>query len=431
MSKASFVKYQRPRGTRDILPEQAPYWHWIQDTTRKVAEAYNFGWIETPKIEKTQLFVRGIGHGTDIVDKEMYNLTTRGGDVLTLRPEATASIARAYIENGMKNFIHPLKLYTIGSFFRHDRPQAGRLREFHQLDFEIIGSNSPTIDALLIHIFYIIAKELKIEKIVTQINSIGCKECRPEYISNLREYLRSIMRKLPKECRDKAAKNPLRIFDIKEEKCQRLARQGPQIIDHLCEGCKQHFQRVLEFLDHLDIFYELNPYLVRGIDYYTRTVFELWPEGEDSVSVNALCAGGRYDNLIELIGGPKERPAVGFAAGIERLIEYIKAQGIMPKSRTTPRVFIAHLGEFGTKRAIELMENFRKARIPFLDAMGRESLNSQLKTAKRFNCDIIVLFAQKEALENSVIVKDISAGSQETVPIEKLFAYLKKRLAKK
>ncbi|MFA6437215.1 MAG: histidine--tRNA ligase [Candidatus Paceibacterota bacterium] len=423
------LKYQRPKGTLDILPEEQVYWHKVKDTIRNIAEYHGFNRIDTPIIESTELFSRSIGSSSDIVDKEMFSLKTKGGDKLTLRPEATAAIARAYIENGMKNRRHPVKLYYIGSMFRHEKPQHNRLREFHQFGLEVIGSSSPIIDAQILQIAFAIFKELSINELSVHINSIGCKICRPEYLKALKSFLSSQLRKLPVEYRKRIQANPLRLFDIKDEKCERITQEAPQIVDHLCEDCRANFEKLLEFLDFLDIPYVFNPYLVRGLDYYSGPVYEILPSNKDYAAKEALGGGGRYDYLIKSLGG-RDVPATGIAFGLERLIGFMKENNIRVDAKREIPVFISHLGDFGQKRALKLTEELRKENLYIQEGLSKSGLKPQKKIADKSNTRFTVLVSQMEALEENVILRDQVAGTQEVIAIKDIAKKIREALKK-
>lgn len=418
------LKFQRPKGTADILPEEQIYWNKIRQTLKDVASYYNFERIDTPLLEQADLFCKSIGLSSDIVEKEMFSFKTKGGDRLALRPEATASIARAYLENGMKNRRHPLKFFYIGPMFRHEKPQHNRSRQFHQFGLEVIGSPNPITDAQIIQIAFVIFKELGIKDLVVHVNSIGCKECRPEYLKTLKIYLSTQIRKLPTEFRKKIQTNPLRIFDIKDEKCQRSAHEAPQIVDSLCETCHDKFEKLLEYLDFLDIPYNFNPFLVRGLDYYNGAVYEILPQAKDYETKEALGGGGRYDYLIKSIGG-RDVPATGAAFGIERLIAYLKERKILIDSKKTEPIFFAHLGDFGRKRALKLLEELRKDKLNVIESFSRDDIKSQKKIADKINCRFMVIVSQKEALEDNIILRDRLSGTQEVVPIGKLVKKIK------
>ncbi len=418
-------KFQRPKGMHDILPQEQKYYQKIYDVVLNVADFYGFGKIDTPIVEQEQLFSKGIGLSTDIVKKEMYTLKTKGGDSLALRPEWTSPIVRAYIENGMSSWFQPVKLWYFGPCYRYERPQAGRYRQFWQFGFEVLGEQGSVVDAQIIQIFYDILQELKLKGLIVAVNSIGDNNCRPYYKKLLANYFRGRQSSLCSNCRRRFKENVLRILDCKEEKCQPIKADAPQILDHLCDECKKHFKEVLEFLDEIEIPYNLNPYLVRGLDYYTKTVFEIFAEKEEI----ALAGGGRYDRLVKVLGG-KDTPASGAAAGVERIIDLMKSQDVKFAKETKPKIFLAQLGELAKRKSLKLLKNFRKAKIKVAESFGRDSLKAQLNRANKFEVDYTLILGQKEALENVVIIRDMRSGKQEVVKIDKIISELKKKLKK-
>lgn len=417
-------KFQSPTGMRDILPEEQKYYQKIYDIVSNIADFYGFGKIETPIVEETELFSKGIGLATDIVKKQMYSLKTKGGDSLTLRPEATAPIVRAYIENGLQNRPQPLKLWHFGPFFRYERPQAGRYRQFWQFGFEVLGEKSPVTDAQIIQIFYNILRELKLKNLIVEVNSIGDSNCRPYYKKLLANYFRTRETSLCSDCKRRLRENVLRILDCKQEKCQPIKADAPQILDHLCEECHAHFKEVLEFLDEIEIPYNLNPYLVRGLDYYTKTVFEI-----SSETNNALAGGGRYDKLVKLLGG-KDTPACGAAVGIERIISLMKSQEIKFPKEAEAQIFLAQLGSLAKRKSLKLLEDFRKTKIRVAESFGRDSLKAQLNRADRLGMKYTLILGQEEALEEIIIIKDMKTGRQEIVKLDKVVGEMKKKLKK-
>lgn len=421
-------KLQSPTGMHDILPKDQKYFQKIHDIVWTVAEFYQFQKIDTPILETAELFSRGIGSSTDIIGKEMFLLRTRGGDALALRPEGTAGVVRAYMEHGMQNLPQPIKLWYFGPFFRYEHPQAGRYRQFWQFGLEVFGETNSVIDAQLIQIFYNILKEFKLKNLTIEINSIGDSSCRPYYKKLLVSYFKSRINSLCLDCRRRLKENPLRILDCKEEKCQRVAAGAPQLIDHLCESCHKHFKEVLEYLDEIQLPYHLNPYLVRGLDYYTKTVFEIFTE-DDTGRQNALVGGGRYDALVKILGG-KETPAVGGAAGIERLVQIMKNEAIRFPREVLPQIFIAQLGNLAKRKSLKLIENFREKNIFISESLGRDSLKAQLRTADKLGVRYSLILGQREVLEGTVIVRDMASGRQETVKLDKITEEMEKRLKK-
>ncbi len=423
-------KFQTPLGMHDILPDEQRYFEKIYNTAKSIANFYNFGKITTPILEYAEIFEKGTGGSTDIVQKEMYTLRTKGGDLLALRPEGTPGVARAYIEHGMANKPQPVKLWYFGPFFRHERPQAGRYREFNSFGYEVLGESDPIIDAQIIQIFYNILKELKFKNLIVEINSIGDSQCRPYYRKLLVSYLKRKESLLCQNCKKRLKQNPLRILDCKNEECQKVAQAAPQMIDHLCEECKNHFKEVLESLDEIEIPYNLNPYLVRGLDYYTKTVFEIFEDTPEGRKIGALAAGGRYDNLIKLLGG-KNTFCCGGAAGVERIIDILKNQQTNGLRKTSfSRVFLAQLGIIAKRRTLKLMDEFKKQGIPVVEAFGKNSLKTQLRIADKLGVDYTLILGQKEVIDEAVILREMKTGKQTIIKLDKIAKELKKRLKK-
>lgn len=431
--------FQAPRGTYDILPDQQIWWEKVYKIVKEIAEAYGFTRIDTPILEDADLFIKGTGRETDIVEKEMYTLRTKGGDKLALRPEFTPSVMRAYLENGMNSLPQPVKLYSLGPIFRYEKPQKGRYRQHQQMNFEIIGSQEPVSDVQIIQLFFVIFKNLNLKGINLQINSIGCPKCRPTYKKLLLNYYRNKISRICPICQRRLKRNPLRLLDCKEDKCFRIASGAPQTIDHLCEECHNHFKDVLEFLDELEVSYFLNPLLVRGLDYYTKTVFEFWPESktgeffdglEQEGRQSSLGGGGRYDDLIQALGG-KRTPAVGGAGGLERIIEQMKSQAKRIFLPATPQIFLVQLGNLAKKKSLKLFEELRQAGLRSAESFSKDSIKSQLKLADKLGVKIALILGQQEVLDGTVIIRDMSSGIQEIVPQNKLISQLKKKLTAK
>lgn len=418
-------KFQTPTGMHDILPEDQKYYQKIYDVVSAIVGFYGFGKIDTPVLEETELFSKGIGLATDIVKKEMYSLKTKGGDNLSLRPEWTAPVVRSYIENGMHSLPQPLKLWYFGPCYRYERPQAGRFRQFWQFGFEIFGESNAVIDAQIIQITYNILKELKLKNLVIEVNSIGDSNCRPYYKKLLSNYLKSRESSLCPDCKKRIKENVLRVLDCKQEKCQPIKVEAPQILDHLCDQCHAHFKEVLEFLDEIELPYNLNPHLVRGLDYYTKTVFEIFSETEEAK--DAVAGGGRYDRLVKVLGG-KDTPSCGVAVGIERIISLMKAQEVKVGKEVETQVFLAQLGSLAKRKSLNLLEDFRKARIKVAESFGRDSLKAQLNRADKIGAKYTLILGQKEALERVVIIRDMNSGKQETVKLEEAVAKVKKKI---
>ena len=427
-SKTRKKGYHAPPGMHDILPEDQKYFQKIYHVSENIAKFYGFKLIETPIVEEAALFEKGTGFTTEIVQKQMYTFQTKGGDWLTLRPEGTPSIVRAYIEKGMQNLPQPVKLWYYGPFFRHERPQAGRFRQFHQVGFEVLGEEKAVIDAQVIQLFYNILKELHLKNLTIEINSIGDSQCRPYYKKLLTSYLKYRTDSLCNDCKRRVKENPLRVLDCKEEKCQRVKSQAPQIIDHLCQDCHSHFKEILEFLDELDLPYILNPYLVRGIDYYTKTVFEIVEKTKDGEPQGSLAGGGRYDALVKLLGG-KDAPGVGGAAGIERIVSLLKARERKSVGPSSPEalIFIAQLGKLAKRKSLKLFEDFRKEKIQVAESFGRDSLKAQLRFADKLGVKYTLIIGQKEALDGVVLVRDMKTGEQENVKLERIVREIAKK----
>lgn len=420
------IVLQPPRGMKDILPEEQGYWDQIRRTTERLARDYGFSRIDVPVVEFTNLFVRSVGEGTDIVEKEMYSFVTKGGDKVSLRPEFTAGIARAYIQHGMNVLPKPIKLFSAGPVYRYDRPQEGRYREFYQVNYDAFGEQDAILDAQVIQVASRVVQGLGIKSVQIQVNSIGCPVCRKEYKDLLINYLESKKNKLCQDCKKRLDTNPLRILDCKEDKCSQVSASAPQSIDHLCEECRVHFKNLLEYLDELELPYVINPHLVRGLDYYTKTVFEIW-SGDEEGRKNSLGGGGRYDGLIKMLGG-EYTPAIGFGLGVERLIIEMKRVQAKPYKAPKPKIFLAQLGDLAKKKSLKLFSELERNGILVAESFGRGSLKSQLRVADRLGVEITLILGQKEALDRTVIVKNMITGVQEIVSMDKLIDLVKKKL---
>ncbi len=415
------------RGFRDILPEEQPRWQLVRDTARAFASAYSFDRIDPPILERTDLFLRTVGRQTDIIEKEMYSFLDASEENVSLRPEATASIARAYVNHGMMNLPQPVKLWYEGPMFRHDRPQAGRYRQHHQVGFEVLGIDEPIVDAQLILIATRMLRDMGLD-ISVQINSIGTAETRQAYVAELVRYFRPLRSKLSEDDKRRLQKNPLRLLDSKDPALLELLPGAPQIVDRLDEDSRNHFMKVLEFLDEVEVPYVLNPHLVRGLDYYTRTVFELWEAGDAGERAqNALGGGGRYDGLIEQIGG-RPTPACGFALGLERIVRALADKGVSPPILNKPKIFFAQLGDAARRAGLRHFEAFRQAGIPVVEAFGKNALKSQLEVANKIGVRYTLILGQKEVLDGTIIVRDMESGAQEIVDASKIVSIMKKKL---
>ncbi|MFC2024899.1 histidine--tRNA ligase [Chloroflexota bacterium] len=414
--------YRAPRGTLDILPEEQAFWYYVKQKAMNVSQLYGYERIDVPTFEDTGLFSRSIGEGTDIVEKEMYTFEDRGGNKVTLIPEGTASICRAYVEHGMHNLPQPVKLYYVTSVFRYERPQAGRYRQHHQFGYEAIGDSDPALDAEVINMAWQFFQFLNIHHLSLNLNSIGCKKCRPEYLTVLKNYYTNYVDRLCVDCKTRLVRNPLRLLDCKKPSCQKIIDSAPRSTDYLCPECDEHFNQLRRYLGLLEIPFALNHRLVRGLDYYTRTVFEVQPEAEGAQS--ALGGGGRYDNLIEEIGG-RPTPALGFAAGIERIIFNLKKSKVPVPALPRPQVFIAHVGNDARDEAIKLTSRLRQAGIGVIEAIGSKSLKAQLRQANNLGAHHTVIIGDQEVKTGMVILRDMTSAQQETVPLTKLQKLLK------
>lgn len=414
--------YRAPRGTQDILPEDRPYWRHITERAHAVAALYGYEFIDTPIFEETALFVRGVGEGTDIVDKEMYSFQDKGGDNLTLRPEFTAGVMRAYLEHGMRTRPQPVKLYSLGPIFRHEKPQAGRYRQFWQFNVEAIGEMDPALDVEVMSVAWQLYEDLGFGGLSFQINSTGDPRCRPRYIEALVAYYRQHLDVLNDDDRRRLERNPLRLLDSKAPAAQPIIEAAPKIADYLCDECAQHFARVRRYLDELGRPYVVNHRLVRGLDYYTKTVFEVYAEGIGAQ--NAVCGGGRYDGLIEALGGPPT-PGIGFATGIERIILALKERGIAVPGQPPPVAFVAPLGEQGKTTALKLVTELRIAGIPALLAFGDRSLKAQLRAADRAGAIYTVILGEDELALGQAALRHMAQGTQQNIPLQDVVAFLK------
>lgn len=418
---------QKVRGMRDILPEEQKYFKYLRDVFETACLESGFQRISTPTVEQTNLFVRTVGKGTDIVEKEMYSFKDKSNNSVTLRPEGTASIARAYIEGGMTALPQPVKLFYEMPMFRYGRPQAGRYREHWQFGVECLGEKSPLIDVTIMALAIRVLKQAGLEGISLQINTIGCTTCRTKYRKVLLAYLKENQKKLCTDCKNRMKSNPLRALDCKEPDCIAISADAPQTVNYLCNTCHEHFRTILEYLDEIDIMYELNPRLVRGLDYYNRTVFELWSESDADNS--ALGGGGRYDGLTELLGG-RATPGVGFGLGAERIIELMRKQEVEIPEGNTIDIYVIQLGEEAKKKCFKLMFELQNAGVGAEAAIDKGSISDQLKIANRYGVPYALIIGQKEAFSDTVIIKDMGSGSQEIYPREKVVKEIQKRIAK-
>ncbi len=403
-----------PRGTNDIIPAESVKWRYIEDVTKRICRNYGFCEIRTPVFEHTELFERGVGDTTDVVQKEMYTFDDKGGRSITLRPEGTAGAARAYLERNLYAEAQPSKLYYNISCYRYEKPQAGRLREFHQFGAECYGAKGPAVDAEIIMLAENVLKELKIPGLRLNINSIGCPKCRSEYNKALRDYFKSCYDELCDTCKSRYEKNPLRILDCKSPVCKKLCENAPMLLDYICDECSEHFEGLKKYLDAAGIEYNVDPTIVRGLDYYTKTVFEFKTMLEGTQGT--VCGGGRYDGLIEELGG-SPTPGIGFAMGIERIILAMEAAGVMPEMEEKPDVFIATIGEEADIFSMGFVKELREQNIYAVrDYMGR-SLKAQMKYADKLGAKFSAVLGETEIAEKRAKLKNMTTGETKDIDL--------------
>jgi histidyl-tRNA synthetase len=414
--------FKAPRGTADTLPEEQPYWRYIEDRALEICRIYGYSRISTPAFEEAGLFQRSVGEGTDIVNKEMYVFRDRSDNEMALRPEGTAPVCRAYLEHGMDNLPQPVKLFYFADIFRYERPQAGRYRQHHQFGCEAIGDQSPVLDAEIIHMALSFFGDLGLTDFSLQVNSIGCKKCRPGHLRKLIEYYTPLKEQLCSDCQVRLEKNPLRLLDCKKPACQSAADLAPRSSDYLCLECGQHFESLQDYLTALKIKFILNHRLVRGLDYYTKTVFEIQPA--EGGSQSAIGGGGRYDDLIAMIGG-KPAPGIGFAAGLERIVLNLMTQGVKVPTGERPAIFIACLGVDARMEAVRLSAALRGEGIPLLTSSGERSLKAQLRHANAAGVKYAAIIGGDEMKAGTVMVRNMETGEQQETRPEELIALLK------
>lgn len=411
------MKVNGPRGTKDILPEEIYKWQYVEEKFRKICENFGYGEIRTPIFEHTELFERGVGETTDVVQKEMYTFKDKGDRSITLKPEGTASVVRSYIENKIYSKENLSKLYYITPCFRYERPQAGRLREFHQLGLEALGSQNPSLDTEIISLVDNFFKEIGLKDIELRINSIGCPKCRVTYNEKVREFLEKRLDSLCETCNERFYKNPLRIIDCKNDNCQKEIEGIPKMIDNLCEECSDHFEQLKDNLDNIDIKYIVDPNIVRGLDYYTKTAFEFI--SKDIGAKSTICGGGRYDNLVESLGGV-ETFAVGFAMGIERLLLAIENNNINIEEKDKLEVYIVSVGEESIKAGDKILNQLRIKGIKADRCYQDKGLKYQMKQANKLKAKNVIIIGEEELRENKVLLKNMETGVQEEVSIEEI-----------
>ena len=404
-----------PRGTKDILPDTVAQWTHVEKVIRELCARYGYREIRTPIFEHTELFLRGIGETTDVVEKEMYTFTDRGERSLTLRPENTASVVRSYLQNKLYAADALVKLFYIGSMFRYDRPQAGRYREFHQFGVEALGEENPAVDAEIIVLAVEFLRALGLHELKLHLNSVGCPKCRPVYRERLQEFFRPHLEELCTDCRSRFERNPLRLLDCKNEHCHALAEDAPRITDCLCDECRTHFAEVQSYLTAAGIPFELDANLVRGLDYYTKTAFEVkyTPLGAQS----AVAGGGRYDGLVEEVGGPPT-PGIGFAVGLERVLLALEKQELLPEEPEAVDVFVVALGEAAQIPAFKLLHELRAAKLSAaMDFAGR-SMKAQMKQANKKNARFVAILGEDEVKEASALLKDMKTSEQKKLALK-------------
>ncbi|HZJ83845.1 MAG TPA: histidine--tRNA ligase [Clostridia bacterium] len=413
-----------PRGTKDVLPNESYKWHYLEKIIREITDLFGYKEVRTPVFEHTELFVRGVGDTTDIVQKEMYTFLDKGDRSITLKPEGTAGAVRAYIEHSLYGVAQPIKMYYLTPVFRYENPQAGRLREHHQFGVEVFGAKEPSIDAEIIMLAMTLFNRLGLKGLELNINSIGCHCCRPKYHDALREYLKDHLDELCNTCNDRYEKNPLRILDCKTKECGIIVKNAPIILDFICHECSTHFEGLKRFLEMASIEYKINPMIVRGLDYYSKTVFEVI-----STQIGAqgtVCGGGRYDSLVGECGGP-ETPGAGFGLGLERLILALESQNISIPQQLARDVFFVSIGEKARYRAFDLMQAMRSKGISSeMDHVGR-SVKAQFKYADKANVTWVCIMGDQELENNQVKIRSMEDGKEELIPQKDIIHYIQEK----
>ncbi len=410
-----------PKGTKDILPQESYKWQFIEKTAREVATAFNIKEIRTPTFEHTEVFLRGVGEGTDIVNKEMYTFNDKGDRSITLKPEGTAGVARAFVENGLFNTSLPVKMFYITPCFRYERPQAGRMREFHQFGIELLGSTNASIDAEAIIMAKTFFNKLNVKGLELFINSIGCKNCRSKYHEALKDYLKENKEKLCPLCQERFEKNPMRILDCKNSDCKEITKNAPKILDYICEDCSSHFNQVKKFLEIAGVEYTVDANIVRGLDYYTKTVFEF-------VSTNigaqgTVCGGGRYDSLVSELGG-NDVSGIGFALGIERLLLLMENTGVEIPNENITDIYIASMGEQGKLKAFELANALRIKGVKVdIDHLER-GIKAQFKYADKIKAKFVAVIGENEIANGEIKVKNMQDGNETTIEIQNFVSFI-------
>jgi len=411
--------FQAPRGTADHLPEEQKYWRYIESKAMDVAARFGFGRIDTPAFENSNLFIRSVGEGTDIVEKEMYSFDDRGGDSITLRAEGTAPVCRAYLEHGMHNLPQPVRLYYFCPVFRYERPQAGRFRQHHQFGVEVLGDADPSVDAEVIEVAWDLMTSLGLNEINLLINSVGDSECRPAYVAKLKEYYSGHQAVLCDDCKSRLDRNPLRLLDCKVETCHALGNDAPQSAENLCDDCGEHWAKLLSYLDKMQLPYQIDHRLVRGLDYYTRTVFEVQPV--DAGGQSTICGGGRYDGLITELGG-RETPGIGFGTGLERLTLNLKRSEVPVPDEPSPLFLVANVGDDARIAALDLSVRLRRAGVGAILSSGTRGLRGQMRQANALNIPFTLILGDDEIEKGEVVVRNMESSDQESKPLEDFIA---------
>lgn len=420
---------QKVKGFRDILGQEYFRQKGAIEKCEDVALYYGFSPLEIPMVEFTDIYERGVGEETDVVKKELFSMTTKGGDKISLRPEFTAGVMRAYIENGWGSMPQPVMIYNYGPVFRHDKPQKGRFRQFMQFNVEMLGTDKAIADAMVIKTSVAMLEEIGLENVVVQINSIGDKESRKKFVKDLTNYYRKFANKMSAEDRQRLKDSPLRLLDSKDEYIKEINRDAPRPMNSLNPESKKHFKEVLEYLEGTGVNYNLNHHLVRGLDYYTHTVFEFEQtiiEEDGTEKKLSIGGGGRYDYLGKIMGSKKDVPAVGVALGIDRILLMPGTEHVQSKIQKKPKIFFVQIGLEAKLHSLSIVEMLRKARIPMAQSLSKDSLGVQLGMAERLEVPYVLIFGQKEAMDNVVIVRDMKSHSQETIAIDKVVDYIKK-----
>lgn len=407
-------KITAPKGMMDILPGESAKWSALERVIRDICAKYGFDEIRTPVLEHTEVFARGVGDTTDVVSKEMYTFEDKGGRSVTLRPEGTAGVVRSFLENGLYNAPMPVKLFYLIGCYRYEKPQKGRLREFHQFGVEMFGGSAPLGDATLISMPYQLFKTLGVKGVELHLNSIGCKSCRAEYRTKLKNYFADKTDKLCPTCLTRLEKNPMRILDCKDPGCQEICKDAPLILDYICPDCKAHFESVQKYLTAMGISFVIDPHIVRGLDYYNRTVFEF--VSTDLGAQSTVCGGGRYDGMTEQLGGA-DYPGIGFAMGLERFMLMLESQGIVPGEENTPDIYIAPMGEAAAEKAAEIcMKLLSEGKSAITDLVGK-SLKAQMKYADKIGAKRVLVLGDGELESGKAVIKDMTGGEPKEIEL--------------